>query len=94
LTLCAIYVIMQYHTKDQMNKDEVLQWGGAFFITVGHVLNTLGSVYHKDIWNIAAFAVGTVLFLMWTIRVANKPQMAVNIAGLATMAVGLYKAVI
>ena len=75
-----------------INKNEVLQWTGAFFITVGHVLNTLGSAYHKDIWNIAAFAVGTVLFLTWTIRVENKPQMAVNVAGLATMAVGLYKA--
>ena len=75
-----------------LNKDEVLQWTGAFFITVGHVLNTLGSAYHKDIWNIAAFAVGTVLFLTWTIRAENKPQMAVNVAGLATMAVGLYKA--
>jgi len=75
-----------------LNKNEVLQWTGAFFITVGHVLNTLGSAYHKDIWNIAAFAVGTLLFLTWTIRVENKPQMAVNVAGLATMAVGLYKA--
>lgn len=75
-----------------INKNEVLQWTGAFFITAGHVLNTLGSPYHRDVWNIAAFAVGTVLFLTWTIRVANKPQMAVNVAALATMAVGLYKA--
>ena len=75
-----------------INKDEVIQWTGAFFITAGHVLNTLGSAYHKDTWNIAAFAVGTALFLTWTIRVANKPQMAVNVAALATMAVGLYKA--
>ncbi len=75
-----------------INKDEVLQWTGAFFITAGHVLNTMGSAYHKDVWNIAAFAVGTVLFLTWTIRVANKPQMAVNIAALATMVVGLFRA--
>jgi hypothetical protein len=75
-----------------INKNEVLQWCGAFFITAGHVLNTLGSAYHRDTWNIAAFAVGTLLFLVWTIRVANKPQMAVNVAALATMAVGLYKA--
>lgn len=74
-----------------INKDEVLQWSGAFFITAGHVLNTMGSAYHKDFWNIAAFAVGTVLFLTWTIRVANKPQMAVNVAALATMSVGLFK---
>jgi hypothetical protein len=75
-----------------INKDEVLQWTGAFFITAGHVLNTLGSAYHKDVWNIAAFAVGTLVFLAWTIRVANKPQMAVNVAALATMAVGLFRA--
>ena len=72
--------------------NELLQWTGAFFITAGHVLNTLGSAYHRDIWNIAAFAVGTALFLLWTIRVANKPQMAVNVAALATMAVGFYRA--
>ena len=76
-----------------LNKDEVLQWTGAFFITAGHVLNTMGSAYHRDVWNIAAFAVGTLLFLTWTIRVENKPQMAVNVAALATMAVGLFRAV-
>ena len=75
-----------------INKDEVLQWSGAFFITAGHVLNTMGSAYHKDVWNIIAFAIGTLLFLTWTIRVANKPQMAVNIAALATMSVGLFRA--
>ena len=75
-----------------INKDEVLQWTGAFFITAGHVLNTMGSAYHRDVWNIAAFAVGTLVFLAWTIRVANKPQMAVNVAALATMAVGLFRA--
>ena len=76
-----------------INKNEVLQWTGAFFITAGHVLNTLGSAYHKDVWNIAAFAVGTLLFLAWTIRVTNKPQMAVNVVSIAIGLVGLYKAV-
>ena len=75
-----------------INKDEVLQWTGAFFITVGHVLNTMGSAYHRDIWNIAGFAVGTALFLTWTIRVANKPQMMVNIVAMTTCVVGLVKA--
>ena len=75
----------------RFNINEVLQWAGAFFIGAGHVFNTLGSAYHRDFWNIAAFAVGTVLFLAWTIRVANKPQMAVNVVALATMAVGLLK---
>ena len=72
--------------------NEVLQWGGAFFISAGHVLNAIGSAYHNDVWNQLSFAVGTTLFLMWTLRVANKPQMAVNVAALATMTVGFYRA--
>lgn len=76
----------------KLDVNEVIQWTGAFFIGAGHVLNTLGSAYHRDFWNIAAFAVGTILFLAWTVRVANKPQMAVNVVALATMAVGLFRA--
>jgi hypothetical protein len=71
--------------------NDYLQWLGAFFIGSGHVLNTLGSGFHKDLWNIAAFALGTLLFLIWTIRTRNKPQMTVNIVGLAAMSVGLVK---
>jgi hypothetical protein len=77
---------------NRINVSEVLQWAGAFFISVGHVLNTMGSAYHKDFWNIAAFALGTVAFLIWTIRVANKPQMAVNLIGLSAISVGLFRA--
>ena len=74
--------------------NEALQWSGALFIGAGHVLNTLGSQYHHDLYNIIAFAVGTLFFLAWTMRVANKPQMAVNMLALATMAVGLFKGLI
>lgn len=76
----------------KLDINECLQWTGAFFIGAGHVLNTLGSAYHRDLWNILAFALGTVLFFLWTLRVQNKPQMAVNIVALATMTVGLFKA--
>jgi hypothetical protein len=38
------------------------------------------------------FAVGTVAFLMWALRVANKPQAVVNVVSLAIGIVGLYKA--
>jgi hypothetical protein len=43
-------------------------------------------------WNILAFFVGTILFMIWTIRVANKPQFMVNIVALAIGASGLFKA--
>lgn len=62
------------------------------FIGLGHVLNTLGVEYHSDFWNILSFAIGTVAFLVWTIRVNNRPQMAVNILAIFTMAIGLGKA--
>jgi hypothetical protein len=70
--------------------DEALQWTGAVAIIAGHVLNAVGpSVYP---YNIVTFAVGTVLFLAWAIRVRNRPQAMVNIVSLAIGLVGLYKA--
>lgn len=70
--------------------DEVLQWTGAVAIVAGHVLNAIGpSVYP---YNIIVFAIGTVLFLTWAVRVANKPQAMVNVVSLAIGLVGLYNA--
>lgn len=70
--------------------NEVLQWIGAVAIIAGHVLNALGPEAYP--WNIVAFTAGTVMFLVWTIRVANKPQMLVNVVALALGVVGLFKA--
>ena len=74
--------------------DNLLQWTGAVAIICGHVLNTVGSAYHRDLWNIIAFALGTVAFLIWSIRVSNKPQMMVNVVAMTTCIVGLLRAVI
>ena len=71
--------------------DEALQWTGAVAIIAGHVLNAIGPAVYP--YNIAVFAVGTVAFLAWAIRVANKPQAVVNVVALAIGLVGLYKAV-
>jgi len=71
--------------------DETLQWTGAVAIIAGHVLNAVGPEVYP--YNIAVFAVGTVAFLAWAIRVANKPQAVVNVVALAIGLVGLYKAV-
>jgi hypothetical protein len=68
----------------------VLQWSGAVAIIAMHILNAMGpSTYPYNI--VAAFA-GTVLFLVWTIRVRNAPQFTVNIVALAIGLVGLYNA--
>ena len=71
--------------------DDTLQWIGAVAIIAGHVLNAIGPAVYP--YNIAVFAVGTVAFLAWALRVANKPQAVVNIVALAIGLVGLYKAV-
>jgi hypothetical protein len=70
--------------------DEGLQWAGAVAIIAGHVLNSIGPSMYP--YNIAVFAVGTVLFLAWTVRVRNMPQFTVNVIALTIGLVGLYKA--
>jgi hypothetical protein len=70
--------------------NEILQWTGAVFIIAGHSLNAVGPAAYP--YNILAFFVGTVLFMAWSIRVANKPQLLVNIVALAIGLTGLAKA--
>ena len=70
--------------------NEILQWTGAVFIIAGHSLNAVGPSMYP--YNILAFFLGTILFLTWTIRVANKPQMVVNLVALCIGISGLVKA--
>ena len=72
------------------NLNEILQWAGAVFIIAGHSLNAAGPAAYP--YNILAFFVGTVLFFVWTIRVANKPQMLVNVVAMGIGLMGLVKA--
>jgi hypothetical protein len=71
--------------------DESLQWAGAVAIIAGHVLNAIGPSMYP--YNIIVFAIGTVLFLTWSYRVRNTPQLVVNLVALAIGLVGLYNAV-
>ena len=70
--------------------NEILQWSGAVFIIAGHSLNAVGPAVYP--YNILAFFLGTILFMAWSIRVANKPQLLVNIVALAIGFTGLVKA--
>ena len=70
--------------------DDTLQWTGAAAIIAGHVLNAMGPSMYP--YNVCVFAVGTIAFLAWAIRVRNKPQAVVNLVSLAIGAVGLYNA--
>jgi len=70
--------------------NEILQWAGAVFIIAGHSLNAVGPAAYP--YNILAFFLGTILFMAWSIRVANRPQLLVNIVALAIGLTGLAKA--
>ena len=74
----------------KLDTNEILQWAGAVFIIAGHSLNAVGPEAYP--YNILAFFIGTILFFAWTVRVANKPQMAVNLVALALGLTGLVKA--
>ena len=70
--------------------DEILQWGGALFIVAGHSVNEVGP--EANPYNILTFFIGTILFLIWTVRVRNKPQMFVNFVSVGIGFSGLVKA--
>lgn len=75
----------------KQNINEILQWTGAVFIIAGHALNAVGPAAYP--WNILAFFVGTIAFLLWSIRVANKPQMLVNIVAISISGFGMFRAI-
>lgn len=85
---CSIGYNMGMKTKF----NEILQWAGAVWIIAGHSLNAMGPAVYP--YNILAFFLGTVLFLWWTVRVANIPQMLVNAVAITIGAVGLFRAVV
>jgi hypothetical protein len=74
-----------------LKTDDILQWVGAVFIIAGHSLNAVGPGAHP--WNILAFFLGTLAFFIWTVRVANKPQMTVNVVALVLGVFGLLKSI-
>jgi hypothetical protein len=74
----------------KLDTNEILQWVGALFIVAGHSLNAVGPAAYP--YNILTFFIGTILFLTWTIRVANKPQMFVNLVSVLIGLSGLVKA--
>ena len=75
----------------QTQIDNFLQWTGAVAIVLGHAFNAMGPVMYP--WNIIVFAIGTVMFLLWALRVGNRPQLMVNVVSLAIVILGLVKAV-
>ena len=80
-----------YNKDMKLEINETLQWAGAVFIIAGHALNAVGPAAYP--WNILAFFAGTVFFMWWSIRVANKPQLLVNLVAITISAMGLIRAI-
>lgn len=80
------------HRMKKINTNEILQWVGAIFIIAGHSANAMGPQAYP--WNILAFFIGTIVFLAWTLRVRNAPQMLVNVVALVLGGIGLVNAFI
>jgi len=70
--------------------DKALQWAGTSCLLTMYVLMSFFPQLHP--YNIVAGVCGGVLYLAWTVRVANKPQMIVNGVAIAIGLAGLYKA--
>jgi hypothetical protein len=66
----------------------LLQWAGALFIIAGHILNASGT----DGYNIAAFSIGTLAFLAWSIHAGNQPQTLLNTVSMIIHGLGLWRA--
>lgn len=73
-----------------MTLDDALQWIGAVGVIAGHSLNAVGPAAYP--WNIVAFFIGTVFFMIWSVRTRNRPQTLVNIIAIGIGFTGLYKA--
>ena len=72
-----------------MKLNEVLQWAGtACFMTMYTVMSFFSELHTVQL---VAGCLGGALFLVWSIRVANKQQMIVNVVGVAITLVGLYR---
>ena len=71
--------------------NETLQWIAAVFVILGHVFNAIGPSAYP--WNILVFLIGITFFLIWSLRVKNRPQTVVNVFSLGITILGLFRAV-
>ncbi len=76
----------------KLNTNDILQWAGtACFMTMYTVMSFFQELHTVQL---IAGCMGGALFLVWSIRVANKQQMIVNVVGVAITLIGLYKSFI
>jgi len=71
-----------------MRLNEVLQWSGTVCILAMYVLMN----FFRGLGLDPMFGLmGGLCYAVWAYRVANKPQMIVNVVAIAVCAVGLFQ---
>jgi hypothetical protein len=70
------------------DKNEVLQWAGTLCILAMYVLMNFFRELRLDP---LAGLLGGLCYATWAYRVANKPQLVINVAAITVCIVGLYK---
>jgi len=70
--------------------NQLLQWMGTTALIIMYVLMSFYPELHP--WNIVAGLIGGICYFTWTLRVANRPQMIVNLAGITVCAMGILRA--
>jgi len=74
----------------KLTVNDYLQWTGTACLLTMYSLMSFAPHLHP--WNIVAGLCGGACYGLWTIRVANKPQMLVNGVAIAIGLAGLFKA--
>ena len=70
--------------------NSILQWTGTVCLLTMYSLMSFAPHLHP--WNIVAGLGGGVCYLMWTLRVHNRPQMIVNAVAIVIGVLGVIKA--
>jgi hypothetical protein len=70
--------------------NEVLQWAGTACFMVMYTTMSFFKELHTV--QLIAGCMGGALFLIWSLRVANKQQTIVNVTGVTITLIGLYRA--
>jgi hypothetical protein len=73
-----------------MKLTDILQWAGTACLMTMYIIMSFFPEQHP--WNLVAGMLGGGCYLVWTVLVANKPQMIVNAMGVTITVLGLYKA--
>ena len=70
--------------------NNILQWAGTVCLLTMYVLMSFFPHLHP--YNIVAGVFGGLLYLIWTLRVRNMPQLIVNAVAMGIGLAGIYKA--